>query len=156
LSAPDAFFGFPLALALACTPRPRLPCCLHGHLLTFNSPVTSQEKALRDFAQFAAKLRGDKQSEAPLMQSNGWSLRDLYRSLEIPGANRLRDTHAALDSPIRAAYGMKEQEDPLAFLLRLNLYLADKEAKNQTITTPSLPTVLPGAEDFVSKDCICP
>ena len=28
------------------------------------------------------------------MQSNGWSLRDLHRTLETPGANRLRDAHA--------------------------------------------------------------
>jgi hypothetical protein len=43
--------------------------------------VTSLEKALRDFAQFAAKLKGDEKSEAPVMQSNGWSLRDLSDTL---------------------------------------------------------------------------
>ena len=37
------------------------------------------------------------------MKSSGWSLRDLYRTLETPGANRLRDAHAALDSGVRAA-----------------------------------------------------
>ena len=59
------------------------------------------------------------------MAANGWSLRDLYRTLETPGTNRLRDAQAALDSAVRAAYGMKESEDTLAFLLRLNLELAD-------------------------------
>ena len=63
------------------------------------------------------------------MDDNGWSLRDLYRTLETPGTNRLRDAQAALDSAVRAAYGMKESEDTLAFLLALNLELADKEAK---------------------------
>jgi hypothetical protein len=48
------------------------------------------------------------------MAANGWCLRDLYRTLETPGVNRLRDAHAALDSAVRAAYGMKEKEDPLA------------------------------------------
>jgi hypothetical protein len=42
----------------------------------------------------------------------------LSRTLETPGANRLRDAHAALDAAVRAAYGMKETEDPLAFLIR--------------------------------------
>jgi hypothetical protein len=62
---------------------------------------------------------------------NGYSLCDLYRTLETPGANRLRDAHAALDTAVRAAYGMQEQEGTLAFLLRLNLELADEEARGR-------------------------
>ena len=89
-----------------------------------------------------------------IMQSNGWSLRDLYRTLETPGANRLRDAHAALDSAVRAAYGMKEEEDPLAFLLRLNSELADKEAKGQAVTPPGLPAFVPVRKEFVTQDCI--
>ena len=38
-----------------------------------------------------------------IMKSNGWSLRELYRTLETPGADRLRDAHAALDAAVRAA-----------------------------------------------------
>jgi hypothetical protein len=57
------------------------------------------------------------------------ALRDLYRTLEPPGTNRLRDAQAALDSAVRAAYGKKDAEDTLAFLLRLNLDLAAKEAR---------------------------
>jgi hypothetical protein len=81
-------------------------------------------------------------------------LRELYRTLETPGANRLRDAHAALDAAVRAAYGMKEAEDPLAFLLRLNLELADKEAKGEPVTPPGLPSLVPNRADFLSKDCI--
>ncbi len=90
------------------------------------------------------------------MAANGWSLRDLYRTLETPGANRLRDAHAALDSAVRAAYGMKEGEDTLAFLLRLNLELADKEAKGQPITPPGLPAAAPDPGSFVTEDSIRP
>jgi len=90
------------------------------------------------------------------MTTNGWSLRQLYRTLETPGANRLRDAHAALDSAVRAAYGMNPDEDPLAFLLRLNLELADKEAKGQTMTAPGLPASAANAPGLVSADCIQP
>ncbi len=83
-----------------------------------------------------------------------WSLRDLYRTRETPGANRLRDAHAALDSAVRAAYGMKAQEDPLAFLLRLNLELAQKEARAQSITPPGLPAWVRDGGSLVCRDCI--
>jgi len=88
------------------------------------------------------------------MAANGWSLRELYRTLETPGANRLRDAHAALDSAVRAAYGTDVKEEPLAFLLRLNLELADKEAKGQSITPPGLPAFASARQEFVTQDCI--
>ena len=47
-------------------------------------------------AEAACRLRALRRE---IMQSNGWSLRDLYRTLETPGANRLRVAHAALDPP---------------------------------------------------------
>jgi hypothetical protein len=88
------------------------------------------------------------------MAANGWSLRDLYRTLETPGANRFRDAHAVLGSAVRTAYGMKEGEDTLAFLLALNLELADKEAKGVQLTPPGLPVPAGEAEEFMSKDCV--
>ena len=88
------------------------------------------------------------------MQENGWSLRELYRSLETPGYNKLRDAHAALDAAVRASYGMKETEDILAFLLNLNLELAAKETKGESITPPGLPSWVPRPADFVSKNCV--
>ena len=88
------------------------------------------------------------------MAANGWSLRDLYRTLETPGTNRLRDAQAALDSAVRAAYGMTDKEDSLAFLLRLNLALAESEAKGGTITPPGLPSNVVHRDVCMSGDCI--
>jgi hypothetical protein len=89
--------------------------------------------------------------------SIGWSLRDLYRTLETPGTNRLRDAQAALDSAVRAAYGMKESEDMLAFLLRLNLDLSARESKEgNVITAPGLPAFVPNPNAFASGDCVQP
>jgi hypothetical protein len=89
-----------------------------------------------------------------IMAANGWSLRDLYRTLETPGTNRLRVAHAALDAAVRAAYGMNATEDTLAFLLALNLELADKEANEVRLTPPGLPVPAGEAEEFMSKDCV--
>lgn len=91
-----------------------------------------------------------------IMRRNGWSLRELYRTLETPGDNKLRDAHAALDAAVRAAYGMKATEDILAFLLRLNLELAAKEAKGEPILPPGLPAFVEKRSEFVTEDCVRP
>ena len=90
------------------------------------------------------------------MAANGWSLRDLYRTLETPGTHRLRDAQAALDSAVRAAYGMKDSEDTLGFLLHLNFTLAETEGKGEQVTAPGLPSTTAGLESLTSQDCIQP
>jgi hypothetical protein len=89
-----------------------------------------------------------------IMDANGWSLRDLYRTLETPGDNKLRNAQAALDTAVRAAYGMKEKEDMLAFLLKLNLELSAKESKGEPITPPGLPSPIANPSEFISEDCV--
>jgi hypothetical protein len=108
---------------------------------------------IRAVAEAALALRALRHE---IMSANGWSLRELYKSLETPGENRLRDAHAALDTAVRAAYGMKPNEDILAFLLKLNLELADKETKGEPITPPGLPENYPDAKKLVTADCIQP
>jgi hypothetical protein len=85
-----------------------------------------------------------------------YSLRELYQKSELPGDNPLRDAHTRLDAAVRAAYGMAENADPLAFLLELNLACAAKEKAGKKITPPGLP--LPASEhaDFITDDCIQP
>jgi hypothetical protein len=80
-------------------------------------------------------------------------MRDLYRTLETPGANRLRDAHAALAAAVRAAYGMKPEEDILAFHLKLNLECSEREAHGKPITLPGLPTFVQEPHTFVTRDC---
>jgi hypothetical protein len=112
------------------------------------SPTLAQVKAVAEAARSLRALRRE------IMQSNGWSLRDLYRTLETPGANRLRDAHATLDSSVRAAYGMKAQEDPLAFLLARNLELADLELKGLRVVPPGPPASIPELRALITTDCI--
>ncbi len=110
--------------------------------------------ALQKIRAVAGAARALRNLRHEIMDANGWSLRELYKSLETPGENRLRTAHAALDAAVRAAYGMKPDEDILAFLLKLNLELAAKEAKGEPIAPPGLPAFVPEPEDFVSQDCV--
>ena len=115
---------------------------------TFPWPQKPSAKQIRAVADAACALRRQ------IMDANGWSLRDLYRTLETPGDNKLRTAHAALDTAVRAAYGLKEKEDILAFLLKLNLELADNEAKGSSIISPGLPAFIPNPASLVSEDCV--
>ena len=84
------------------------------HLPLAASATLAQARAVADAAVTLRALR------RRVMTENQWSLRDLYRTLDLPGKNPLRDAQNALDVAVRAAYGMKAKADPLAFLLALN------------------------------------
>lgn len=90
-----------------------------------------------------------------IMRKLGYCLRQLYRTLEEPGANPLRDAHARLDTAVRHAYGMPADADVLAFLLDLNLKLATKEKAGESITPPGLPLPESDRAAFVTDDCVC-
>ena len=55
---------------------------------------------------------------------------------------------------MRAAYGMKPKDDPLAFLLALNQAVAAREAAGEPVVAPGLPPCVTDAADFVTTDCI--
>ncbi len=83
------------------------------------SPTLAQVEAVAEAAVLLRALRRE------VMDANCWNFRELYRTLDLPGANPLKAAHDALDSAVRTAYGMGSKEDPLTFLLALNGDLAD-------------------------------
>ena len=83
-------------------------------------------------------------------------LRALYRTLELPGANPLKDTHAALDAAVLAAYGFSAKKDLLAQLLELNLSVAQRIEKAEPATPPGIPPNFPTPDTLISDDCIRP
>ena len=89
-----------------------------------------------------------------IMKEMGYSLRDLYRTLEEPGANPLRDAQAKLDTAVRTAYGMPKDEDILQFLLDLNLECAAREKAGEKINPPGLPLSASDRDEFITEDCI--
>ena len=112
------------------------------------SPTLSQVKKV---ALAAVKLR---QLRQKIMTDNKFSLRELYRTLELPGKNRLRTAHEELDREVREAYGMKQKEDQLQFLLELNFAVADREVKNLPVIAPGLPPCVTNPSEFITDDCV--
>ena len=83
-------------------------------------------------------------------------LRALYRTLELPGANPLKDAHAALDTAVLTAYGFSAKRDLLAQLLALNQVVAAKIEKGEPITAPGVRKNYPDSKKLVTEDCIKP
>src|SRR5882724_750686 len=111
-------------------------------------PTQTQIKAVAEAALALRALRHE------TMRKLNYSLRDLYRTLEQPGDNPLREAHARLDAAVRVAYSMAEDADPLAFLLDLNLACAAKEKAGEKITSPGLPLPPDEPPRFIIDDCI--
>jgi hypothetical protein len=90
------------------------------------------------------------------MEDYGYTLRGLYRTLELPGDNPLKQAHAELDAAVRKAYGMSPKASVLEFLFALNQKVAEREASMQQITAPGLPPCVRNVTEFLSGDCIQP
>jgi hypothetical protein len=87
-------------------------------------------------AAAARELRRVRAEALPKLKGG---LRALYRTLELPGANPLKDAHAALDTAVLTAYGFSAKKDLLAQLLALNQQAAAKIERNEPVTAPGVP-----------------
>jgi hypothetical protein len=120
---------------------------------TFPWPQTATVKQIDAVAAAARELRRVRAEALPKMKGG---LRALYRTLELPGANPLKDAHAALDTAVLTAYGFNAKRDLLAQLLALNQAVAVKIEKGTPVTAPGVPPIYPDAKKLVTEDCIQP
>ena len=120
---------------------------------TFPWPQYPQKRQIEAVATAGKALRDVR--NAALKQIDG-GLRELYRLLELPGENSLRDAHAALDEATLKAYGFSAKKDILAQLLELNQDVAQKLDKAQLVSGPGIPTDYPTPENLISHDCVEP
>jgi hypothetical protein len=120
---------------------------------TFPWPQDPNPKAITAVAEAGREVRRIR--EEALQHLKG-GLRALYRTLELPGANPLKDAHAALDAAVLAAYGFDPKADLLAQLLDLNQSVAAKIAAGQPVTAPGLPPIITNPAPFITPDCINP
>jgi hypothetical protein len=118
---------------------------------TFPWPQAPSEKQIDAIAAAGREIRRIR-SEALATLSGG--LRALYRTLDLPGKNPLRDAHAALDKAVLAAYGFNAKRDLLEQLLNLNTQVAQRLANNQPVTAPGIPVSHSKPEALLSGDCM--
>jgi len=120
----------------------------------FNSfpwPQAPTIKQVRAIAKAAFELRALRRR---IMAENNWCLRDLYRTLDLPGNNALRDAQDELDAAVRNVYGMKPGDDILAFLLGLNHEVAERESEGKPVQGPGLPAIVDDPSEFVTEDYV--
>lgn len=118
---------------------------------SFPWPQAPTLKAVEKVATAAVQLR---KLRRELMDKHELSLRELYRTLELPGASPLKSAQDALDQAVRKAFGMNKSEDPLPFLLELNQSVVNAEAAGELVTGPGIPSTVKNRKKFVSDDCI--
>jgi len=123
---------------------------------TFPWPQAPSEKQIDAIAAAGREIRRIR-SAAPANLSGG--LRALYRTLDQPGKNPLRDAHVALDAAVLdaavlAAYGFSAKADLLEQLLALNTQVAQRLSDLQPVTAPGIPACYSKPEALLSGDCL--
>lgn len=118
---------------------------------SFPWPQNPSVATIKQVAQAAVHLRTLRHK---LMNDKQLSFRELYRTLELPGRNPMKDAQNALDEAVRVAYGMKRKDNILEILLKLNVELSICEARGEQITGPGLPNVVGNPKQFITGDCI--
>jgi hypothetical protein len=118
---------------------------------SFPWPQKPTKKQIKEIADRAVELRAVRRKT---MAQHRMSLRDLYRVMEETPANPVSEVQDKLDAAVFAAYGIKKNDDILAFLLALNLELAEKETNGEEIVGPGLPPSIENPAEFITDDCI--
>lgn len=121
---------------------------------TFPWPQDPTEEQVAAVSSAARTLRRTRET---LMDSNGWSLRQLYQAAEVEGPHPLKEAQAALDAAAADAYGVPPDQSPTEFLLEMNQLVAEDEEQDRKVRGPGLPDHRdPKDPRWMSSDCIEP
>jgi hypothetical protein len=118
---------------------------------TFPWPQKPKRKQIDSVAAAGREVR--RVRDEALQRIHG-GLRAVYRTLELPGKNPLKDAHAALDAAVLDAYGFSARKDILSQLLELNLDVAAKIETGKPVTSPGVPPDYPDPTRLISDDCV--
>ena len=88
-----------------------------------------QEPTIRDVREIAQAACDLRQLRGQHTNEHGHTLRDLYRTMELPGDNPLKEAHAQLDAAVRSAYGMSPRSNVLEFLFLRNQNVAERKRR---------------------------
>lgn len=118
---------------------------------TFPWPQTPTIVQIDAIAKAGKEIR---QIRSESLKDLDGGLRVLYRTLDLPGKNPLRDAHAALDKAVLDAYGFSQKDDLLQKLLNLNRNVMEKITAGVAITAPGIPSSYPNPAKLVTTDCL--
>ena len=118
---------------------------------TFPWPQNPSIQAMKKVAVAGQELRKLRNS---LRKTHNKPLGEFYQKSVIGESTPLSQAHKNLNLAVRNVYGIKKSDNILGFLLKLNLELAQKEAKNVGITGPGFPKSNKSKTNFVSSDCL--
>lgn len=115
----------------------------------FEVEDTKKEKAIQIVKEVAIASKELRKIRNELKIAGNLSHRDLYRTLELPGANPLRDAHERLDLAVSSAYGFglpsnDASKSELEILYLLNSKCSEAEKLGKTIQRPGLPSFCQG------------
>ncbi|RPG28018.1 MAG: class I SAM-dependent DNA methyltransferase [Muricauda sp. TMED12] len=113
-----------------------------------------QNPKLVDVKKVADKAKDLRNKRNEVINRYNYTLRDIYRILEEPGTNPLKDAHQKLDDAVLTAYGFSKRKDLLTQLLELNFEVATKIEKGEEVQSPGLPKYVKNKKEFVSEDCV--
>ena len=113
-----------------------------------------QSAGVRGIDAVAAAGRDVRRVREEALKKVHGGLRAVYRTLELPGKNPLKDAHAALDAAVLAAYGFSPRKDLLAQLLALNHDVAARIDAGRPVLSPGVPPDYPNPARLVTDDCV--
>ena len=120
---------------------------------TFPWPQTPDPKNVCAVAAAGREVRRIRAEVLPTLKGG---LRALYRTLDLPGVNPLKEAHATLDEAVLAAYRFSGRKDLLAQLLSLNQEVASRIAGGKLVTAPGIPGNISDRNTLFTDDCIRP
>lgn len=111
------------------------------------APTDAQVDAVVDAGRNLRRVRADAAT------SHGTGLRVLYRTLDLPGKNPLKDAHDALDAAVLKAFGFSKKKDLLQQVFDMNLEVAADIEGGKPVTGPGIPHTYKDPSKLVTTDC---
>ncbi len=103
---------------------------------TFPFPQKANSNLVQKIRDITRELHNYRSQQ---MEKNNWGITKLYNEYFDQPSNQLYKLHAKLDSLVIETYEFKLDDNLLERLLALNLELAEKEKRNESIVGPWAP-----------------
>ncbi|PAU74589.1 DNA methyltransferase [Halomonas salipaludis] len=113
---------------------------------TFPWPQDASTRQIGDVAEAAKNLCSIRDR---YLSENDSGLRGIYKTLDLPGVNPLKEAHENLDSAVEKAYEFSTKKDILSQLLELNEEVYQRIERGEETTHPGIPTSYTGNKELL-------